>query len=485
MKFDKNNPWLVGIGVGVVSGLLAGLLVGVIFLHREERLKESIRMTRLKFADRCLEAGLAEDALEIYDDVLEREGEKDGELYAHMRNQTARCYLCLAKKGRETTRNLIRAAVAFEEGIRSLKGKKCSELVYGELELSGTYWSLAWFQEAEGNIAKAVGLFEDVLELYPELEYRAPFPLMGISLGDDLFTMVDREFPNIEKDIKKGIQHGEETLKLCTREKYPIAYALVQTSLGFYHLELAYFEDKTGNINKSVEEFEEALKIFTAQEYPLNHIDLRSSMALAYLCLSDVKNDEENIEYAIRIIKKVVTIATLEKYPYKYAQTQQFLASTYDRLSTVKDKEENITKAIGCCKNALKVYKESDTPFQFGRTQYELGTLYSSISRIREKAINVVKAADCLEKALRAFESCKTDESTVAYASVQESLGYGYLCLSRIKDKEANITKAVEAFEKALKVLSAEKQPRMYQRVRRVLQCAKEAENVAGEEPGK
>jgi len=485
MKFDKNNPWLVGIGVGVVSGLMAGLLVGVIFLHREERLKESLRMTRLKFADRCLKAGLAEDALEIYDDVLEREGAKDGNLYAHMRNQTARCYLCLAKKGSETTRNLIRAAVAFEEGIRSLKGKKCSELFYGELELSGTYWSLAWFQEAEANIARAVELFEHVIKAYPELRYSWPVVLMGISPGDDLFTTVDPEFPNIEKDIKKAIQHGEETLKVCTKEKYPIAYALVQGSLGFYHLELAYFEDKTGNLNKSVEEFEEALKIFTAQEYPLNYIDLNSGVALAYLYLSDVSDRINNIGYAIERLERALATANLETYPAKHAQTQQCLAFAYWKLSLSGEQQENLTKAIAYCNNALKVWGESKTPFEYAEAQYLLGNMYFELSRIEQEDVNTAKAVDCFEKAVHAFESCKTDKGTVRYASVQGLLGYVYLNLSRMKDKEVNITKAVKAFERALNVLSAEKQPRVYRRVKRVLQHAKEAEKVAGEEPGK
>lgn len=484
MKFDKNNPWLVGIGVGIISGVLSGVLVGAAFLHREQRIVRNLLATRVKFADKCLKEELAEEALRVYDDILQELQEQDKHLYAYIRNQTARCYLCLAKGGIQKKRNLIRAAVSFEESLRVSGSERSRESIFAELELSGVFWSLSWFQNAEANIAKAVGLFEDVKGIYPELQFTEPFLLMGISPGDDLFRM-DPEFPTIERDIKKVIQHGQETLKICTKEKYPVAYGLVQASLGFYHLELAAFENKTANLSKSIRAFSESLEIFVPDEYPLDYIDLNSSIAIGYLRLSWANDKIENLQRAKETLEKALSLATLEGYPDKYAQSQRALGSVYEELSLLRDEEENLNEAITCWKNALKVYKEDKTPFDYAGVQGQLGSSYLQLSEIKDKDGNISRAVGCFEKALNILESYKEDETAFEYVNVREKLGYMYLYLSMIKDKDINIKNSADSFERALKALNAEKDPIRYKRVKLILQFAKQGGKTKGQQGGK
>ena len=461
------------------------MLVGALFLHREKEIVRNLRLTHVKFADKCLKEGLDEEALRLYDDILHELQEKDKYLYTYIRNQTARCYLSLAKRGIEKKRNLIRAAVSFEESLKASGGERMRESIFAELELSGVYWSLSWFQDAEANIAKAVGFFEDVKELYPTLQHSAPFLLMGISPGDDIFTM-DPEFPTLEKDIKKSIQHVEETLKICTKEKYPVAYGLVQASLGFYHLGLADFEDKTENLNKSMREFSEALKIFGPDEYPCNYIDLNTNIALVYLRLSDVNEELKNRQNAFQMLEKALSIATLEDHPDRYAQIHELLVVVSLNLSSVEYEEENISKAINYCKGALRIHERDETTYKYGKLQGELGYLYLHLSKIKNKNINIKKSEDALNRAINTLKVCKKNGPTFCYADVQERLGYLYLYLSEIKNKEKNIKNSIDSFQIALNVLDSENFPLEYKRVSYMLQRAKEEnEKVKSKEASK
>lgn len=481
MKFDRRNPWIIGIGVGIISGVLSGVLVGALFLHREKEIVRNLRLTHVKFADKCLKEGLDEEALRLYDDILEDLQEQDKYLYGYIRNQTARCYLCLAKRGIEKKRNLIRAAVAFEECLRASGSERWRESIFAELDLSGVYWSLSWFQDAEANIAKAVGFFEDVKELYPSLRSTAPFLLMGISPGDDFFIM-ETEFPTVEKDIKKAIKHGEETLKICTIEKYPVAYGLVQGSLGFYHSRLSYFEDKTANLDKAIGDFSEALKIFSSDKYPCNYIDLKTNISLAYMGLSDVNDEGRNLRSAFQMLKEALSVATLENHADRYAQIQLVLGNVYLNLSSIEDKEENIAKAIICCKNALKVCGSDGTTYEYGSVQAQLGELYLHFSKIKDKDINRKKSADSLKRAINAFEFCKQDRTTCDYKTVQERLGYLYLYLSELEDEDKNIKKFVDSLKRTLNVLDSEKYPLEYKRVSFMLKRAEKEKGQGKEE---
>ena len=480
MKLDKNNPWLVGIAAGIISAVVSGLLVGTIFLKREQKFVQRIHRTRVNFANKLLKAELPEEALRIYDDVLHKLPEKDKHLYAHIHNQTARCYLCLARRGDEITRNLIRAAVAFEEGLRAFGSQRSRESIFAEIELSLTYWSLSWFQEAEANIAKSVKLLEDVQKLYPELQLDIPFVRMGIIPSDDMFRRSEKS-PTTEEDLNQHIRFAKATLKVCTIEKYPIAYALVQSNLGFFYLDLADFEDKTANLNESIRAFSESLKIFASDKYPRNYIDLNSSIALAYLKLSDVNDKGKNVQHTIEILGEVLTIANLESYPDKYAHTQEFLGLAYKKLSSVQDEEENLTKAISCCKNALEVCKQDENKFDYGSVQGQLGDIYLRFSTITDKDKNIKNSIDCFEKAINALKVYKPADSIWEGASVHERLGYLYLSLSTIKDKVINMKSAVDSFEKALNALNSEKQPREYERVKSMLSHMKESENPQSE----
>lgn len=485
MKFDKNNPWLTAIIGGTIGAILAGLLVGSIFYHREQKQVKTLRERRVNFADKFLKKELPKEALEIYNDVLQKLPAKDKDFYAYIQNQTARCYLNLAKRGNERRRNLIRATVAFEEGLRSYGGQRSKESFLAETDLSATYWSLSWFQDAQANIAKSVELFEDLKKRYPMEIYYHRIVCVGISPGDDFFKP-DPQFPVLEMDIKKAIQHGEETLKVCTLEKYPVAYAMIKGSLGFYHSDFANFGDKIENLNKSIEAFRESLKVFIADEYPMNYADLNANIAIAYLRLSDVHDKSENLQQAIEILDIALGIAKLETCPDEYALIQEVLAMAYQKLSSIKDEENNLIKAITCIKSALRVYKSDENLFEYARAKHQLGNFYSQLSHIKEKDINIIKSVDCFENSLDLLESYKHDKTESKYTSVQELLGYLYLNLSSIKERDINTMKAASSFEKALNVLNAEKDPIGYKRLRLMLEYAKkEVEKHEGEKAGK
>ena len=471
-KRYHNNPWIIGITVGIISGIITGILVGAVFLYREQRIVRELRLTHIRFADKSLKEGLDEEALRLYDDILKKLPDKDMYLYAYIRNQTARAYLSLAKKGIEKKRNLIRSAVAFEECLRVSGSESWRESIFAELELSGIYWSLSWFQDTEANIAKSIGFFEDVLELYPGLRYTTPFPLSGISPGDDLFRG-DPNFPVTQKDIKKSIRHGEETLKICTIEKYPIAYGLVQFNLGFYHMKLANLEDNTAYFNESIRAFKEALKIFIPEEYPLNYIDLNINISLAYLYLSDVNNEGKNMRCALVMLEKALSIATFEDHPNRYAQVNEVLSYVYLKLSSVEEEEGNMIKAISICKNALKVHEQDKTTYEYGSVLGRLGFLYLQLSKIKNKDLHIENSADFLERAINVIKIYNRDIATLDSANVQDRLGQLYLFLSEIKDEENNIKNSVDSFYKALDLLDSEKYPLEYKRVRLMLQNAK------------
>ncbi|MEM2930854.1 MAG: tetratricopeptide repeat protein, partial [Thermoproteota archaeon] len=69
----------------------------------------------------------------------------------------------------------------------------------------------------------------------------------------------------------KAIKAYEEALKVYTRERFPMDYAMTQNNLGNAYRTLAEVEDKAENCKKAIKAYEEALKIFTEKEFPETH----------------------------------------------------------------------------------------------------------------------------------------------------------------------------------------------------------------------
>ena len=115
------------------------------------------------------------------------------------------------------------------------------------------------------NYEKAIHAFQEALKFFtledfPE-EYAKTYMDLGITYNWYYVISYDSKEANVEV-CKKAIHASQEALKFFSVEKFPVEYAMLQSSLEFSYLQLAEIEDKDEYFKKSTQAHQEVLKIF-------------------------------------------------------------------------------------------------------------------------------------------------------------------------------------------------------------------------------
>jgi len=271
--------------------------------------------------------------------------------------------------------------------------------------------------------------------------------------------------------MKVTIRAYEKALKIYTRDKFPLDYAMTHNNLGNAYSNLADVEDKKPNILKAVASYNEALKVYKRDKFPMQYAMTHNNLGTAYSILADVEDKKSNILKAKASFEKALVVYKRDAFPLDYAMTHNNLGTAYRALSDVEDKKPNILKAVASYNEALKVYKRDAFPLDYAMTHNNLGTAYRALSDVENKKPNILKAVASFEKALEIYTR---DELPMQYAMTHNNLGTAYANLADVEDKKPNILKAIASFKKALEIFTEDEFPDKHLLVKENLEIARD-----------
>ncbi len=409
-----NNPWVIGIGVAIISVILSVLASHVYSVYKEKRSSRAIVITKLSDANKKVESGLVEDALDIYislqDEVSEK---KESKIYAEIKHNTGVCYSILAT-----------------------------------------------FEDKNINLNKAELALQDALKVYTTEKYPIHYAMTQNSLGNVYNNIA--EIRNKEENIEKAIQAYNNALKVYTLKDNPEEYAFTQNNISSAFLVLSEVKDKLGNLLKAVQALHEANMVYTRENYPYKYAVTMTNLGNALLSLSTLQDTEKNLLQAVIVHKSALEVLSVEKYPHDFAAAQNNLGVVYIGLSDVRKKKEDLKNALSALEEALKVRTIEQVPFEHSETQDNLGTAYRKLADFEDSDVNLYKAIQYYNEALKIRTITKYP---LNYAQTQNNLGIVYHGLSKLREREENLNKAIESYEEALKIYSQAKYPEQHKMV--------------------
>ena len=171
-RFDRKNPWLVGIVGGALGAILAGIVLYYYFEHREQKSFITIVKTSVNNADQLLGKNMVNEALVIYVEMSKTVSEKkEPKMYGHIKNNEGICYRKLAIVSNKEE-NLTQAIRAFEEALKIRTVEKYPiDYAMTQNNLGIAYSTLSEVRNKEENLTQAICAFEEALTIYTVEKY--------------------------------------------------------------------------------------------------------------------------------------------------------------------------------------------------------------------------------------------------------------------------------------------------------------------------
>ncbi len=457
MRKIKESPIPKWIAKNVILVIALGLIGSIAFYwyqNLQDKHQATTNMTlNISRADDAFKAGLVDDALTIYDKVLqEYEDYITPRIYAHVNCNMGTCWLLKSNKN-DRKKCLERARTFFTEALKEIKRREFPyEYACVKNNLGITYSLLAEISCAKENLKLAISSFEDAMSVGVQHteQQNLDQSLMNLALAYTNLSDIDskREYAEKATITYAMIQHKRlmstdspffvdaqnnlailcsslfectgdyayliaaeialtKPLEYYTIEDAPIAYARTLTASAKVFAQQAVFTADLNILNKSINAFEKALAIISKDEYPILYYNTLSNYARFKAFESDLLDDESEklkaAQSAYSHIQEVIGYFTISKYPLDYATAKKHLGMIYDSLSNIENSEENLRKSIIADEEALEIYTELDYPIEFAELMGNLGYTYSKITWYSNEIGDVEIACQFYEKALTIF----------------------------------------------------------------------------------
>jgi len=184
------------------------------------------------------------------------------------------------------------------------------------------------------------------------------------NLGNAYCILADVE--DKTENCKRAIEAFQEALKVRTLDKFPIDYSATQNNMGNAYRRLAEVSKKTDskaeNCKRAIKAHLEALKVRTRDRFPMDYAMTQNNLGVAYQTLARVESQAENCKMAIKACQDALEVYTIDRFPMDYAMTQNSLGNAYKTLAEVEDQGENCKRAIKAYQDALKIYTNEAFP---------------------------------------------------------------------------------------------------------------------------
>ena len=324
--------------------------------------------------------------------------------------------------------------------------------------LGNTYLLLSEQENQKDNLLSALVSFDDAVNLMKNPEIMEIVENMKGFVFFKLAFIEDRN-----NNLRKSIEHYENSLKFRAKDKNPYKYASTKYNLGNAYLSLRDGNERE-NIMQAIKEFQEAYEVRREKPNSMEFGVIINALGLSYLMLSEIAGDaKESAAFLVKAVSYFDTaslIFTLDEHPVDYAMIHNNIGVCFTKLAMLGvEKEKNLSEGIKHYKYTLNVYTREDFLEDYGTAVYNMGVTYHNLSKIVPmpgKSEYLKEAEKYLKESVDTFDP---DIYLDAFARGSYNLGVVYKDLAGLYKDNGFLNKGLAAFTDALKGFSEDKQP--------------------------
>jgi tetratricopeptide (TPR) repeat protein len=291
-----------------------------------------------------------------------------------------------------------------------------------------------------------------------------------VILGNALLTHGDQSGQN--EPLHEAVANYRDALKEVTREKVPLAWAMIQNNLGNALRVLGERESGTARLEEAVTAYREALKEYTREKLPLDWAMGQSNVGTALRALGERESGTARLEEAVIAYREALKEYTREKLPLDWALTQNRLGNALWTLGNRQSGTARLEEAVTAYREALKEYPREKVPLDWAMTQNNLGTALMDLGDRDSSPPRLQEAVTAYREALKE----RTREKVpLEWAMTQNNLGTALRALGERESGTARLEEAVTAYREALKERTREKVPLAWARTQNNLGNALQA----------
>lgn len=284
--------------------------------------------------------------------------------YAAAQNNLGSAY-CILADVEDKTENCKRAIEAYKEALKVRTLDKFPiDYAATENNMGNAYSTLAEVEDMAENCKRAIEAYQEALKVRTLEQFPIEYAATQNNMGNAYCQLADVE--DKYKNTMKAIEACQEALKVRTLDKFPIDYAATQNNMGNAYRRLAEVSIKTDskaeNCKRAIKAHIEALKVRTRDRYPMDYAMTQNNLGVDYQRLARVERQAENCKMAIKACQEALEVYAIDRFPMDYAMTQNSLGNAYKTLAEVEHRGENCKLAIKAYQEALKVYTKQIFP---------------------------------------------------------------------------------------------------------------------------
>ena len=294
-------------------------------------------------------------------------------------------------------------------------------------------------------LVEAVKTYHEALKEYTRDRVPLAWAMIQNDLGTALNCLGDLE--GSPERLKEAVAAYQEALKERRRDRVPLAWAATQNNLGTALRRLGELEGTTERLKEAVAAYHEALKERRRDRVPLAWAATQNNLGNVLWSLGVSENCTARLQEAVAAFQKALKERRRDRVPLAWAMAQNDLGTALRWLGEREGSSERLKEAVAAYQEALKERRRDRVPRQWARTQNNLGNALWSLGVRENCTARLQEAVDAYREASKE-QPC--EKGPLDWARTQNNLGNALLGLGKREGCTARLQEAVAAFQKAL-----------------------------------
>ena len=203
------------------------------------------------------------------------------------------------------------------------------------------------------------------------------------------------------KPIEEAIVAYHTILQKLTRERAPLAWALVQHNLGSALVRLGERESSTQRLEAAVATYHTALEEWTRERAPLDWAMAQDSLGTALMRLGEREGGGQRLEAALSAYREALRERTRDRVPLDWATTQLNLGTALMVLGEREGGTVRLDEAVTAFHSTFEVHTPERAPLRWAMMQNDLG---NALVVLGERKKDAKLVCDALGSHLNAWE---------------------------------------------------------------------------------
>lgn len=212
------------------------------------------------------------------------------------------------------------------------------------------------------RLLKTLDTYIDALPRYSEKKSPREYAILQNRLG---FCYLALKTMRREKDLGLAAKHFGNAIKVCGEKGFKKGYYAAKIGLGLMLPELSAGE-RTKNVEESIKALSEGRDYFTKEKNPLAYAIVSNGLGSSYVHLYIIdKRESKYLDMARGYFEEVLSMTSHDKFPVQYGRGQIGLGNVFLYLYGLSGDKLQREKALAAFSDARAIFSETFFPADY------------------------------------------------------------------------------------------------------------------------